>query len=344
MFILIYRLHFFIPQKKFTFRLDQIQVKNSENDVKIGHLEAKIRHLVSRNAANEEKIGNLEKKNSKNEKTIHLLEATNEEQDKEIAKLKTKLDETKLETKPEPSDELSKNNEQIELLKENSSLNKERIDTLTAKNDDFDIKIKNIEKRNAEQEKKCNEAIKKITANDSRNENKIKLLDEENNKISKTIADLDTKCGGNDKKIDALKTQNEERFDVLKGNNNEFDSKIKLLESKNNQQDKDIKYLNTTMVSPQELVQSTGRSYCERHFTKEECESPIKTTAPSSCRDLAIRGHSFNGIYLLNNPETNKIQTALCLFGNSGKPLHCLFIFTLPHGSNLSQGNVVVAI
>ena len=116
MSILIYQLYFFIPQKKFTFRLDQIQVKNTENDVKIGHLEAKIRHLVGRNAANEEKIGNLEKKNSKNEKTIHLLEATNEEQDKEIEKLKTKLEETKLETKPKPSDELSKNSEQIELL------------------------------------------------------------------------------------------------------------------------------------------------------------------------------------------------------------------------------------
>ncbi len=152
------------------------------------------------------------------------------------------------------------------------------------------------------------------------------MLDEENNKISKTIADLDTKCGGNDKKIDALKTQNEERFDVLEGKNKEFDSKIKLMESKNNQQDKDIKYLNTTMISSQELVQSTGRSYCERHFTKEECESRTKTTVPSSCRDLAIRGHSLNGIYLLNNPETNKTQTALCLFGTSGKPLYNLFL------------------
>ena len=98
---------FLFPQKKFTFWLDQIQAKNTENDVKIGHLEAnnseseaKICHLKTRNAVNLEKIGNLEKRKSKNEKKIHLLETKNAEQAKEITKLKIIIDEIKIETKP----------------------------------------------------------------------------------------------------------------------------------------------------------------------------------------------------------------------------------------------------
>lgn len=175
----------------------------------------------------------------------------------------------------------------------------------------------------SEQEKTCNEAIKKVAANNSKNEEKINILEQEKHEITKTIAVLDSKYGENDKKIKSLETQNEERFGALKGKHDEYDSKIKQIESKNSQQDKDFKCLNTTIALTKELAHSTGMSYCERHFTKEECEnSTMKTTMPSSCKDLAIRGHSFNGIYLLNNPETKKTQTALCLFGNSSKCIY----------------------
>lgn len=41
--------------------------------------------------------------------------------------------------------------------------------------------------------------------------------------------------------------------------------------------------------------------------------------APSSCRDLSILGHSLDGLYLVQNVDTNKIESVLCNFGTSSK-------------------------
>jgi len=38
---------------------------------------------------------------------------------------------------------------------------------------------------------------------------------------------------------------------------------------------------------------------------------------PSSCRQLSTIGHYLDGIYLVANPDTNKIETVYCEFGSS---------------------------
>ena len=47
--------------------------------------------------------------------------------------------------------------------------------------------------------------------------------------------------------------------------------------------------------------------------------SSSRAIAPSSCRDLSLIGHSLDGLYLIQNVETNKIETVLCNFGTSSK-------------------------
>jgi len=47
--------------------------------------------------------------------------------------------------------------------------------------------------------------------------------------------------------------------------------------------------------------------------------SSIRAIAPSSCRELSLLGHSLDGLYLVQNVDTNKIETVLCNFGTSRK-------------------------
>ncbi|MFO0089554.1 MAG: hypothetical protein ACK518_01845 [bacterium] len=49
-------------------------------------------------------------------------------------------------------------------------------------------------------------------------------------------------------------------------------------------------------------------------------DSSTKAVAPSSCRELSLIGHSLDGLYLLQNPKTRKIETVFCDFiGESTK-------------------------
>jgi len=47
--------------------------------------------------------------------------------------------------------------------------------------------------------------------------------------------------------------------------------------------------------------------------------SSTRAITPSSCRDLSLLGHSLDGLYLVQNVDTNKVETVLCNFGTSRK-------------------------
>ncbi len=53
-------------------------------------------------------------------------------------------------------------------------------------------------------------------------------------------------------------------------------------------------------------------------------DSSTKELAPSSCGELSFAGHSLNGFYLVQNPDTQKAETVLCTFGTSGKFEICI--------------------
>jgi len=86
----------------------------------------------------------------------------------------------------------------------------------------------------------------------------------------------------------------------------ECSTKMGLLEAKNAEQDKEITQLKNKMDSKQDIHLPVSRG------------SLTKPTAPSSCKDLATNGHSFQGLYLVKNRDTSQIQTVLCNFGTSG--------------------------
>jgi len=48
-------------------------------------------------------------------------------------------------------------------------------------------------------------------------------------------------------------------------------------------------------------------------------DSSTRAIAPSSCRELSLIGHSLDGLYLVQNVDTRKIETVLCNFGPSRK-------------------------
>jgi len=48
-------------------------------------------------------------------------------------------------------------------------------------------------------------------------------------------------------------------------------------------------------------------------------QSSTRAIAPASCGELSLIGHSLDGLYLVRNPDTNKIETVLCDFGTTSK-------------------------
>jgi len=48
-------------------------------------------------------------------------------------------------------------------------------------------------------------------------------------------------------------------------------------------------------------------------------DSPAKAVLPSSCGDLSLIGHNLNGLYLVQNSDTDKIETVYCDFETPGK-------------------------
>lgn len=65
-------------------------------------------------------------------------------------------------------------------------------------------------------------------------------------------------------------------------------------------------------------------------------DSSPRAALPTSCRDLSLIGHSLDGLYLVKNMETNKIETVYCDFGTSGK-LTLLLCLDSMHFSIIKQ-------
>jgi len=128
------------------------------------------------------------------------------------------------------------------------------------------------------------------------------------------IAFLETTNAKRKIRMDQLEAENAEnkiRIGRLEGkvahleeNSSKKSAKMGLLEATNAEQDKEISKLKTKVVlKPVDLI-SPG-------FSKKEM--------PSSCSELGEMGHSLNGIYLVKNPGTKKIETVFCTFGTTRK-------------------------
>ena len=88
-------------------------------------------------------------------------------------------------------------------------------------------------------------------------------------------------------------------------------SKIEFLMSENIKQDEEILLLKNKMIN----------DYSNNNFKKQKFQPTEKMNddsssrlPPSSCRQLSTIGHYLDGIYLVANPDTNKIETVYCEF------------------------------
>ena len=52
---------------------------------------------------------------------------------------------------------------------------------------------------------------------------------------------------------------------------------------------------------------------------KHSDELSTKANEPSSCEELATNGHSSDGLYLVKNPDSKKIEAVACSFGANGE-------------------------
>jgi hypothetical protein len=113
-------------------------------------------------------------------------------------------------------------------------------------------------------------------------------------------------------RLDSIQKKNLENDVKIGFLENDFTAKMGRLEAKvghletiDAEQDKEIAMLKSKMNSKQDIHPPVSGSF-------------TKPTAPSSCKDLATNGHSFQGLYLIKNPDTSLIQIVLCQFGTSG--------------------------
>ncbi len=51
-------------------------------------------------------------------------------------------------------------------------------------------------------------------------------------------------------------------------------------------------------------------------------DSSTRAVVPSSCRELSLIGHSLDGLYLVQNRETKKVETIYCNFGTPISRFH----------------------
>lgn len=116
------------------------------------------------------------------------------------------------------------------------------------------------------------------------------------------------------------------RVDFLEVRNSKNEAKIDLLEAKNAQQEEEIIKLKAKKAERLESDHLPTPFNVKRSFHSTDnrmgsfSRSATKAVGPPSCIELSVIGHSLDGLYLIQNPETNQIQTVFCTFGTSGKP------------------------
>ncbi len=124
----------------------------------------------------------------------------------------------------------------------------------------------------------------------------IKELKDKQDKLEKLKVNLTIEVG----KIGDLEEKilkNKWKIDLLEQNDSKNEDIIKLLNAADLKLEKEIKELK------------------EKFAPKLGAEG---ATLPSSCTDLENRGQPFNGIYLVKDSSTKKIQSISCDFGASG--------------------------
>lgn len=132
-------------------------------------------------------------------------------------------------------------------------------------------------------------------------------------------------------RLDSLQT----KFDQLEARNVELETRFLELSDENRKQEANIAFLTTQNTHQEEEIRllksrnSAESKITNRASSENVIEGKVNSspkTPPSSCRQLSTIGHSLDGIYLVSNPDTNKIETVYCVFGQTRNIIFYTFI------------------
>ena len=113
-----------------------------------------------------------------------------------------------------------------------------------------------------------------------------------------------------------LQVLNEElsfKINQLAMENQKQEEKIERLMIQSESQENEIRLLKST--EPKSQIKNVVEN--ENKLINSDSKSP--RVPPSSCRQLSTIGHYLDGIYLVANPDTKKIETVYCDFGGTRK-------------------------
>jgi len=121
-------------------------------------------------------------------------------------------------------------------------------------------------------------------------------------------------------KVDLLEARNIENVDFLKTKISKQEEEIVQLKAKNDAK-QEAGHPSGNRFDERDLLTNNDNKMSSTVNKKESLSggSSTRALAPSSCRELSNAGHSFDGLYLVQNQDTKKIETILCTFGTSGK-------------------------
>jgi len=121
-------------------------------------------------------------------------------------------------------------------------------------------------------------------------------------------------------------TKQNERFGRLES---EFKDKINQFIAQSAKQEEEIRLLKSKLNH--EPI-STSNVHEKNYFSNDNDDTRSSKysprTPPSSCRQLSNIGHFLDGIYLVANPDTNKIETVYCDFTGTTRNI-IIYIGTL---------------
>lgn len=130
-----------------------------------------------------------------------------------------------------------------------------------------------------------------------------------------------------------------------------FESKIDLLIAHNTKQDEEISQLKnkikedsiTDISQPKPyLLNDENRKMNINDVGDILSDESSPRLPPSSCRQLSTIGHYLDGIYLVANSDTNKIETVYCDFGSSTRKIHFIYMLNIIFSSDIVNGKLIL--
>ena len=128
--------------------------------------------------------------------------------------------------------------------------------------------------------------------------------------------------------LNQLATENAKQNERYYRLETKFEDEIRFLTNQNIKQDEEIlhlKQINDGIASSKSRkVKNDERQIFASESGGGKPDDQLPKLPPSSCRQLSTIGHYLDGIYLVANPDTNKIETIYCYFGHTRNVIYIL--------------------